>query len=116
MAWRVCSKPGCPNLHQATGQCPTCRATGDRARRPHGNPYTTPGHQAFREHVLARDPICVECMAAPSTVADHHPHERWELVEAGRDPNDPQYGRGLCKGCHDRHTARTSPGGWNAAT
>ena len=114
MAWRVCSKPGCPNLHQGTGQCPTCRAATDRARRPHGNPYATPGHRAFREHVLTRDPICVACLARPSTVADHHPRERWELIEAGENPNDPKHGRGLCKPCHDKHTARTSPGGWNA--
>jgi 5-methylcytosine-specific restriction protein A len=34
-------------------------------------------------------------------------------VDMGLDPNDPKFGRGLCKRCHDEHTARTSPGGWN---
>lgn len=113
MAWRVCSRPGCPNLHQDTGQCPACRAEGDKARRPHGNPYATRGHRGFREQVLARDPICVLCLAARSTVADHYPTERRDLVAQGLDPDDPARGRGLCVPCHDRHTAATSPGGWN---
>lgn len=108
MAWRVCSTPGCPTLHQGTGRCDTCRAEADRKRRPQGNPYATPGHRAFREAVLARDPICVECLAARATVADHHPHERRDLIDMGKDPNDPTFGRGLCKACHDRKTGRTS--------
>ena len=113
MAGRVCSTPGCPTIHQGPGRCPACRAQGDRDRRPHGNPYATRGHQRFREAVLARDPICVLCLRARSTVADHHPDERRDLVAAGLDPNDPTRGRGLCKGCHDRWTAKSSPGGWN---
>jgi len=110
MAWRVCSTPGCPTLHQGTGKCPECRAQADRDRRPHGNPYSTPGHQAFREGVLARDPICVNCMRRRATVADHYPIERRDLIAQGLDPNDPDRGRGLCKGCHDTHTARTASG------
>ncbi|QDY11401.1 hypothetical protein FJK98_02390 [Micromonospora sp. HM134] len=50
----------------------------------------------------------------PSTVADHWPLSRRELVDAGLDANDPTRGRGLCKGCHDRHTSVAQPGGWNA--
>jgi len=114
LAWRPCSTPGCGKLHQGTGKCPTCRAKVDRDRRPDGNPYATPGHRTFREHVLARDPVCVLCLARPSTVADHYPTERRDLVTQGLDPDDPDRGRGLCKPCHDRHTARTSPGGWHA--
>lgn len=121
MAWRVCSA-GCGELHQGSGRCPECRRAADLARRPHGNPYRTPGHQAFREAVLARDPVCV-CMgdcgthdglcARRSTVADHWPDERVDLIDAGHDPDDPDRGRGVCKPCHDRKTARTKPGGWN---
>lgn len=113
MGYRVCSNPGCPTLHPGTGRCPTCRAAADKQRRPQGNPYRTAGHHAFREAVLLRDPYCVECKVAWSTIADHYPIERRDLVELGLDPNDPVRGRGLCKPCHDRHTARTSPGGWN---
>ena len=123
MAWRVCSRPGCPNLHDGTGRCPTCTAAADKARRPDGNPYASKGHKEFRRTVLARNPRCV-CMgdcgdhtglcAARSTVADHHPLERVDLVAAGLDPDDPTRGRGVCKPCHDRKTARTKPAGWNA--
>lgn len=67
----------------------------------------------FREGVLARDPICKVCRRAPSTVADHFPLSRRELVAAGLDADDPERGRGLCKPCHDRETARLQPGGWN---
>lgn len=113
MGWRVCSVHGCPTLHQGTGKCDACRAGADKARRPDGNPYRTPGHRRFRRAVLDRDPVCVLCHIAFATVADHYPTERRDLVSAGLDPNDPQYGRGLCKTCHDKHTAATSPGGWN---
>ena len=113
MTLRVCSTPGCPTLHTGRGQCPTCRTQADKARRPHGNPYGTKGHQAFRETVLTRDPICVLCRTAQSTIADHYPIERVDLIELGLNPNDPQRGRGLCKPCHDRHTARTKPAGWH---
>ena len=113
MSMRVCSTPGCPTLHSHTGKCPKCKAKAARERRPHGNPYTTAGHRTFRRLVLTRDPICVICRAAHSTVADHYPIERVDLVADGLDPNDPQHGRGLCKRCHDKHTARSKPSGWN---
>jgi len=34
----------------------------------------------------------------------------------GLDPNDPQYGRGICKACHDAKTARSKPAGFNDKT
>jgi 5-methylcytosine-specific restriction protein A len=48
-----------------------------------------------------------------ATVADHYPHSRKELIELGLNPNDPQYGRGLDKQCHDQETAIHQRGGWN---
>jgi len=116
MAWRVCSRPGCGTLHEGTGRCPACRAQADRERRPDGNPYKTAGHRSFREAVLARDPICVLCLRARATVADHFPIERRDLVAMGLDPNDPARGRGLCKACHDRHTATSHDLGGSGAT
>ena len=113
MTMRVCSKPDCPNLHDGRGMCPSCRARADKIRRPHGNPYNTRGHQTFREAVLTRDPICVLCRKTQSTVADHYPLDRVDLIEQGLDPNDPKHGRGLCAGCHNRHTAHSKPAGWN---
>ena len=103
--------------------CDGCRARADRDRRPEGNPYSTRGHRRFRELVLARNPRCVcsgECgrhtgwCGKRSTVADHHPLERVDLVAMGVDPDDPARGRGVCTGCHNRKTARTKPAGWNA--
>lgn len=121
MAWHVCSTPGCGKLHEGTGRCDDCRAKADRARRPDGNPYSTRGHFAFREAVLARHPRCMcrgQCgrhanlCGAVSTVADHDPIERVDLVAAGLDPNDPARGVGKCKPCHDAKTARTKPAGF----
>ncbi|GMA26185.1 restriction endonuclease [Luteimicrobium album] len=102
-------------MHEGRGRCPKCTAEADKARRPNGNPYSTSGHRRFREAVLARDPICVLCMSARATVADHYPTERRDLVDMGLDPDDPARGRGLCKPCHDKKTARTMPGGFAKA-
>lgn len=112
-ALKPCSVAGCPVLVQ-TGRCPEHRRAADRARgtsKERG--YDTPGHRRFRRLVLRRDPICTVCHTALSTVADHYPVSRRDLVAHGADPNDPQAGRGVCKPCHDRETARHQPGGWH---
>ncbi len=120
--WSPCSR--CPDIAPpGRSACDMCRAEADRARRPAGNPYSTKGHRRFREDVLARDPRCVctgECgahvglCAAVSTVADHYPVERVDLLAMSQDPDDPDRGRGVCAPCHDRKTARTKPAGWAA--
>ena len=105
----------CPEpVPMGTTLCRSCATEADRDRRPDGNPYTTPGHQRFREAVLTRDPVCVICLSAPATIADHYPIERVDLVGMGADPDEPSRGRGLCKRCHDKHTAKSKPSGWNA--
>ena len=117
MARRPCREAGCPHAALPDqARCEGHRRDADRARgTATQRGYTSKGHrQIFREGVLARDPICKVCLRRPSTVADHYPMSRRELVEAGLDANDPQHGRGLCKRCHDRETARLQPGGWNA--
>ena len=116
MALKPCSRPGCPELvPKGQSRCDACTKAADRARGTASNRgYTTPGHRRFREEVLARDPICVLCLAAHSTVADHYPQSRRERLDLGLDPDDPDNGRGLCKPCHDRETAANQPGGWNA--
>lgn len=109
---RVCSVHGCPNIYDDPNtRCPDHRKAADKARGSRG--YGTKGHQAFRTAVITRDPICVLCHQQPSTVADHYPHSRRDLIDAGLNPNDPQYGRGLCKPCHDSETAQHQPGGWH---
>lgn len=114
MAKRVCNVPGCPELTDH-GRCTKCERTADKQRgTATERGYNGKGHAAFRYQVLARDPICVECRTKRATVADHYPRSRRELVALGLNPNDPQYGRGLCFVCHSRETAQHQPGGWNA--
>ena len=110
----VCSTPGCPHLSQG-GKCGECRREAEQARgsareRGYGREHET----RFRKAVLARDPICRSCGKARSTVADHWPLSRRQLVAQGMDPDEPQHGRGLCKTCHDHSTSERQPGGWNA--
>lgn len=113
---RVCSTPGCPTVFVGDGS--RCADHEQGARRRHwakAQGYNTRGHRlGFRAQVLKRDPICVSCRQAEATVADHHPKSRQDLIDLDLDPNDPRYGRGLCKSCHDRETATNQPAGWNA--
>lgn len=129
MSWRVCSTPGCPNLIETPARkCDACaRAQRDRARTRGHNPYGAKGHQSFRRQVLARDPYCTcpgdsgrggcgkhhGLCGNPSTIADHYPYERTELIDMRLNPNDPKFGRGLCKQCHDVKTGKTRPAGFN---
>lgn len=113
---RVCSVPGCPTIHDGiTSRCGTHETTAKQQHWDRTKAYNTKGHRKrFRPAVLAQDPICVLCHVAQSVVADHHPRDRRTLEDLGLDPNDPQYGRGLCTPCHNRETARNQPAGWNA--
>lgn len=113
---RVCSVSGCPTIYpRAEGsRCTPHRQAARRARRATNDVYTSAGHKRFREAVLVAQPICTICWVAQSTVADHYPLDRRELVRKGLDPNDPERGRGLCAKCHNKHTAATNPGGWAA--
>jgi len=106
--------PSCKRLHPGTGQCALCRTRNDRARGTAARRgYTGPHRSRFRPGVLAKHPTCVLCRQQPSTVADHWPLSRRELVTRGLDPDNPANGRGLCAPCHGQHTARAQPGGWN---
>ena len=111
---RVCNVPGCAELFDGPGgRCPTHKREA-RAARVTNRVYNTPGHHRFRNAVLTRDVVCViDGCVQWATVADHYPRDRRTLVDLGLNPNDPQYGRGLCAQHHNAHTAATSPGGWN---
>lgn len=122
----------CPRCHQpATGRCP-CRqpqrTTAERERgSAHARGYGRRHQLRFRAPILRRDIYCTctdptcrthrdrTTCTALSTVADHWPLTRRELVARGLDPDDPQYGRGLCKTCHDHATGtdERTRGGWN---
>ena len=108
--WRVCNVSGCPEL-TTTAKCEahTRQRDADQRHRK-GSAYQTAGHRAFRTLVLHRDPICVVCHITIATEADHHPKDRDQLILEGLDPNNPEFGRGLCKSCHSRSTAIEQPG------
>lgn len=124
-AMHPCPTPGCATPTPARqGRCPKHRAESDRRRgtareRGYGKAHTN----RFRPGVLRRDPQC-QCTPdhpahhgqpcpQPSTVADHWPKDRHQLVAEGADPNDPTHGRGLCAPCHSWQTTQHQPGGWN---
>ena len=113
---RVCSTPGCGTIYPTNqgSRCKGCRVEADKRRGTSTERgYHSKGHKAFRAAVLRRDPICVLCHIKQADTADHYPLSRKELIAKGMNPNDPTYGRGLDKQCHDRETARHQPGGWN---
>lgn len=120
-AARVCSTPGCPEITDG-GRCPTCRGKAEQRRGTAAQRgYSGQHWRVRRRATLRRDPLCVcrdtthphgpQCLT-PSTVADHHPRTRRELVAAGvPDPDALHLLRGICASCHNRHTGVTSPGG-----
>ena len=111
-AMKVCPTAGCATLTTG-GRCADCQTKADRLRGTAGERgYTSKGHQRFRRAVLRRDPVCVLCQLQASTVADHYPISRRDLVAAGLDPNDPARGRGLCATCHGQETVRNEHAGW----
>ncbi|NUS29802.1 MAG: holin [Streptomyces sp.] len=119
---RVCSIPGCPE-YTDQGRCPEHQRQAEQRRgtaRQRG--YDRDHERLFRWPVLQRDPTCVctdedhghgSPCGQPSKHADHYPRSRRELQAAGLNPNDPQYGRGLCGPCHSSETAQHQPGGWH---
>lgn len=107
---RRCGRCGLPTV----GRCRRCHAQvrkrsdtlrGDATQRGYGTEH----RERFRKAVLARDAWC-KCGKHRATVADHYPQSRRELEAAGLDPNDPQYGRGLCASCHGKYTSQAQPG------
>jgi 5-methylcytosine-specific restriction protein A len=121
----VCPTSGCHNLTPG-GRCPDCRTEaeqrrGSAAQRGYSGRHWTTARRAC----LLRDPLCVctdaghghdgrQCIA-PSTVADHHPTSRRDLIVLGvTDPDAPHRLRGICSRCHNKHTAHEQPGGWAA--
>lgn len=117
--WKPCSTAGCPELTPpGQGKCGDCQIEADRRRgTATQRGYGTRHRNRFRRGVLRRNPLCVcdhpDCRHGQpcghiATVADHWPHDRRHLLTLGLDPDDPANGRGLCKPCHDRHTASTT--------
>ena len=113
--YRLCSTPNCPDVHNLpSSRCPAHEQQAKQSHWDRSKAYNTKGHRVrFRLAVLRRDPICILCQQRESNEADHWPRSREELLTLHLDPNDPQYGRGLCAPCHKAQTAAHQPGGWN---
>lgn len=124
-AMRICTVPGCPEI-VASGRCAAHRSAANKARGSyeHRGGGNAAAWRRARARCLTRDPLCTcrdtghghrDPCGAIATVADHHPVTKRDLVAQGvRDPDAIHRLRGLCHLCHAKHTARTSPGGWNA--
>lgn len=113
-----CKTPGCrgtarPGRSTCSG-CNTRTRRDLRIRRGHSTEqgYGRGHRDRFRTGVLTRDRVCVVCRRREAVVADHYPLDRKTLVKMRLDPDDPDHGRGLCKRCHDQHSADAQPGGW----
>lgn len=107
------SRCRCGRRVKRYGKCEACLAAHrrrDDANRGNSHSRGYGGdHQTFREGVLwnCRGQCVIPGCGEIATVADHYPRSRRELVAAGEDPNDPRFGRGLCKHHHDQHTGET---------
>jgi 5-methylcytosine-specific restriction endonuclease McrA len=64
-------------------------------------------YNGTRLTVLKRDPICVVCDFRAATVADHFPMRARDIVAqfGVTEFYNPERSRGVCKSCHDKHTA-----------
>jgi 5-methylcytosine-specific restriction protein A len=113
-----CTTPGCGEITPNGGRCARCRTRkrsdsdrtrGTSAQRGYGNRW----QRSVRPDYLTRHPRCALCGKA-STVPDHYPRSRRELVAAGvPNPDVDEHLRPLCDPCHRGETARRQPGGWH---
>jgi 5-methylcytosine-specific restriction protein A len=107
----TCRHPNCPELADVGEYCASHRKVREKDDREHRGTSSQRGydkrHRKWRNAVLARDPLCVECLKrgqiVPSKIADHI---------APLDPNDPasgdwslENGQGLCITHHNQKTA-----------
>jgi 5-methylcytosine-specific restriction enzyme A len=108
--FRRCAHPTCRALvRDGTGsRCPIHQAAAVAQRRQYEQTrsrdpfriYSTPEWQAFRLHVLAARPFCMDC-GAPATDVDHLIPVR-EAPERALDPTN------VAPRCHRDHSRRTS--------
>lgn len=95
---KPCLRPGCPNTTRGR-YCDECsteheRQRGSAAARGYGRRW-----RKLRKMILARDPVCTICEAAPSTQVDHIIPK----VKGGTD--DPTNLRGTCRSCNAKKAA-----------
>ena len=116
--YKVCSTSGCPHLVSSGSLCDECRKAKDKRRTRGRNPYTSKAHRLARARAGKGPAVRLSrrragrmrkapCLCgAPSTIADHWPIERIELVEAGLDPTT----RNACAACASAATTARPQG------
>jgi 5-methylcytosine-specific restriction protein A len=97
-----CPRNGCPVLVQR-GYCPTHAREKEQQRYNADTRkwYYTKDWKLLRQLTLAKDPVCVQCKVAPSTLVDHvvpHRGDRALFFSLGNL-------QGLCARCHGQKTA-----------
>jgi 5-methylcytosine-specific restriction protein A len=113
---RRCTTPGCPRASPDGGRCEPCakrRGAVTNQRRDGWVALYGPAWPRVRLDYLTRHPVCALCPRL-AAVPDHYPLGIRALRAMGvTDPHSDRRLRPLCKGCHDKETARHEPGGWN---
>ena len=108
MTWRVCSRPGCPELTEARlcSQHEAERQAGIDAKRPgpaargYDSRWQSVSRRYLRSHPYCEEPGC----GKRSTEVDH-------IDGAGPfGDNSDQNLKALCHSCHSRKTARQDHG------
>jgi hypothetical protein len=104
MSYRVCSKPGCPTLHERAGLCPVHSRERDRARGTKAERGYGPVFQRTRRMWVQRIALggveCVRC-GKPITSADP--------FDLDHDDNDRSIIRGpACPSCNRSAGGRLS--------
>ena len=107
-AKKPCKKPGCPNLTNG-GYCEAHKSDARKDRAPD----TRPSAQArgygrrwrrLRKMVLARQPLCEDCIERGQVTPASEVHHIVPRVEGG--PDSFENLQALCKPCHSRKTGR----------
>lgn len=108
---KPCTSPGCPH-RVVEGRCPRHQKLAGQ-QRTHWRAIYGDDWPRIRLDYLCRHPRCTLCRQM-ATVADHYPIGIRLLNARGiADPHADDRLRPLCASCHNRHTGRTQPGGWN---
>lgn len=103
----LCAEPGCPNIIDGPGRCPTHQA----GRAPSGTQGYGHTWRKVRNAYIAEHPMCERC-GAPALDVHHrdgrHPGEpganHWTNLEA------------LCRSCHRWETEHTKRPGFAVTT
>jgi len=71
---KACTEPGCPNLTDGGGKCPSCSRTAEKERGTTLQRGYAAGWPRLRALKLATDPICqirTHCQGAVASEVDH---------------------------------------------